>query len=334
MASVKPYKDGYRAQVAVLGVRDSKTFRTKREADAWGYAREAEIHKDKNTAPGVKFTLGQAMSKYGEEVSPHKRGERWEQIRLKALQEQPYFPSKLPIGSVTTDDMGKWRDARLRYVSAGTVLREIALLSSVFETARLEWKWITANPMHDMRKPSKPEHRDVLINWRQIRAMLKVMRWRPGPCKSAIQAVGRAFMFALRTGMRESEICGLKADRVKDDYCILPVTKTKRRNVPISRQAKRILDSMDGWDDETVFGISPQTLDSTFRKQRIKAGLSGFTFHDSRHTAATMLSRKIDVLDLCKMFGWTDPKQAMIYYNPTASDIAKRLSGPKRGQSR
>lgn len=38
-----------------------------------------------------------------------------------------------------------------------------------------------------------------------------------------------------------------------------------------------------------------------------------------------MLARKLDVLDLCKMFGWANPKQAMVYYNPTASQIAARL---------
>lgn len=36
-----------------------------------------------------------------------------------------------------------------------------------------------------------------------------------------------------------------------------------------------------------------------------------------------MLARKLDVLDLCKMFGWANPKQAMVYYNPTASQIVR-----------
>ena len=71
--------------------------------------------------------------------------------------------------------------------------------------------------------------------------------------------------------------------------------------------------------------MRPQTLDALFRKLRDAAGLSGFTFHDTRHTAATMIARKLDVLDLCKMFGWKNTTRALTYYNPTASDIAKRL---------
>lgn len=72
--------------------------------------------------------------------------------------------------------------------------------------------------------------------------------------------------------------------------------------------------------------MSAQSLDANFRKYRARAGLSGFTFHDTRHTAATMLSHKVDVLTLCKIFGWSNTSQALTYYNPTASDIARRLN--------
>lgn len=107
---------------------------------------------------------------------------------------------------------------------------------------------------------------------------------------------------------------------------MLPVTKTVPRKVALSRQAVRVLDRMRGWDGVSVFSLTPATLDALFRKARNRAFLSGFTFHDSRHVAATMLARKIDILDLCKMFGWKDPKMAMRYYNPTASDIAARIN--------
>ena len=42
-------------------------------------------------------------------------------------------------------------------------------------------------------------------------------------------------------------------------------------------------------------------------------------------TAATWMARKLEVLDLCKTFGWSNPKMAMVYYNPTAEDIADLL---------
>lgn len=74
-----------------------------------------------------------------------------------------------------------------------------------------------------------------------------------------------------------------------------------------------------------MFGLKPQSLDVLFRRARDQAGMSGFVFHDSRHTAATWLAQRLHVLDLCKMFGWANPKQAMAYYNPSAAEIAQRI---------
>lgn len=340
MASIKPHPaGGFRAFVCVGGIRDSKVLNGKREAQQWAATRELELRDAAGKTPAARFSFRQALEKYRDEVSPGKRGGRWETVRINAFLHMEALPVKLPIGDVSTALLGEWRDARMRAVSAGTVLREIALLSAVFECARREWKWISANPLLDMRKPKGPDHREVLISRPQIKAMLRAMGHRKGPCKRASQAAARAFLLALRTGMRAGEITKLEWIRLKDDYCILPLTKTKPRNVPLEPKAMRIIDSMRGWDDVTVFGLTPQTLDALFRRYRDRAGLSGFTFHDSRHTAATWLARRLDVLTLCKMFGWSNPAQAMIYYNPTASDIAKQLTvkppvAPARDRSR
>lgn len=61
------------------------------------------------------------------------------------------------------------------------------------------------------------------------------------------------------------------------------------------------------------------------QRARDRAGLIDVHFHDSRHWAATMMARKLPLVDLCRMFGWKDPKHALIYYNATASSIAALL---------
>ena len=88
----------------------------------------------------------------------------------------------------------------------------------------------------------------------------------------------------------------------------------------------RTIELMRGFDKELVFGLKTQSLDAMFRKYRQRAGLDGFTFHDSRHTAATRLAQRLHVLDLCKMFGWTSTTRALVYYNPKAVDIAQRIT--------
>jgi len=86
-----------------------------------------------------------------------------------------------------------------------------------------------------------------------------------------------------------------------------------------------LIERMRGWDETLVFGLKSASLDALFRRYRERAGLSGFTWHDARHTAATRLAGRVDVLTLCKIFGWSSTKMALTYYNPSASDIARML---------
>ncbi|MBO9329243.1 tyrosine-type recombinase/integrase [Achromobacter xylosoxidans] len=326
MASIQKTASGYRAQIKLSGVRDSQVFPTRREAAAWAAKREAEI-RDRATKPaGDLHTLRDALRKYSDEVSPQRKGERWEQVRLSAF-ESYELPLDLPISKVTAQHVGAFRDARAKKIGPSSVLRELSLLASVFEAARLEWEWVDVNPCRGIRKPSKGKHRDRVISMHEIRRMLREMGYsRRRRVASTGQAVANCMLLALRTGMRAGELCGLTWANVHKMHAHLPDTKSDRpRDVPLSTRARAILARMKGWDDELVFGLASASLDALFRKYRKRAKLEGFTFHDTRHTAATMIAKKIDVLDLCKMFGWTDPKMAMVYYNPHGSSIAAKL---------
>jgi integrase len=96
------------------------------------------------------------------------------------------------------------------------------------------------------------------------------------------------------------------------------------RNVPLSRRAIEILELSVG--GELAFGPSASSADALYRKYRPKE-LVDITFHASRHTAATRLgsSGKLTPFELCRMFGWTDMKMALRYFNATAADIAAKL---------
>lgn len=305
-------------------------LRTKREAEAWASARLAELADNRSAAE--KHSLEAAIDRYVDEVVPTKRGNQKETIRFKAMKSD--LPVRLSMSEITPEVIGEYRDKLLkRGLSAGTVLRYLGQLSSMFETARREWRWIQSNPVRDVRKPRAPDHRDVTISRHQTKLMLKAFGYSPTkPVRTISQSCAVAFLFALRSGMRAGEICGLTWDNVHADYCRLPVTKTKPRDVPLMDKAVRLLNRMRGFDDVTVFGIKSQTLDALFRRARDRAGLSGFTFHDARHTAATELAKKVDVLTLCKIFGWSNTSQALTYFNPKASDISKLLSAA-RGRS-
>ena len=327
MASIQKTAKGYRAHVYVKGVRETRSFATRREAVNWAEARSNELRTSAALSPGESHTVGDALRKYAEESSPQKRGSRWELIRLASLQRDVIFPHTTPMCNLTPDLLAKWRDARLQQVSAGTVLREISLISAVLEKARAEWRWIQHNPMREIKKPREPDHRDTLIQPWQSKRLLRAMGYSPTkPIRTVAQSVAVCFLVAMRTGMRAGELTGLSWDRVFPDHCFLPVTKTRKRSVPLTTKAIRLLDKMRDYDPGSVFGLSPSSLDANFRKYRDRARLSGFRFHDARHSAATMMAKKVDVLTLCKIMGWTNPKMAMVYVNPTISDIAVELN--------
>lgn len=320
----------WRIQIEVRGTRESGTFPTKREAEAWRDARSAELRAMASGRGGTVKTLDDALEKYALEVVPDKRGWSKETVRIKAFrtsQAHKALPLKRRLADITPTDLNTWRDARLKMNARGTVLRDMTLLSAVFERCK-EWGWAQSNPLDEVRRPAEPDHRERVITQAEIDAMVAQLGLTEGPIRTVSQAVAVCFLVALESGMRAGELCGLTWERVRGTYVQLTAaTKSgKPREVALTPTAQALIARMKGWDEVLVFGLQSQSLDALFRKARGRAKLEGFTFHDGRHTAATRLAPKLHVLDLCKMFGWTNPKMAMRYYNATAADIAARLA--------
>lgn len=325
MAKPKKTEQGtWRIQFMVNGVRDGGTFPTAREANEYKARRTAEILAESKAKPGSNKTLRDALRRYAQEVSPTKRGESKEIVRLAAFERQR-LPLDRRLGDVTTSDLAEWRDSRLAINARGSVLRDMTLLGSVLEVARREWGWVDVNAMRDVRRPANPDHRKRTITGPEVRRMLRALGYGPR-VRSVSNAVAHAFLMALATGMRAGEISGLTWAMVRDDYVTLPMTKNgSSRDVPLSLSARRIIQRMRGYDESLVFGMKSQTLDAMFRKYRDRAGLEGFTFHDSRRNAATRISKRVDPFELCRIFGWKRLDQALTYYAPTVSQLARRL---------
>ena len=324
-----PFKNDngtWRIQIEVKGLRDSFTAPTKREAALWASMRTGELLAMASGRTGEVKTVGDALKRYGDEVSSEKKGWVKELVRLKAFPGQPKFPSAVRLSELTPAQIVEWRDARLRVNARSSVLRDMVLLSHVLEVARRDWQWLDKNPMQDVRKPQEPDHRERVISGPEVRRMLRALGWSRGPVRSVGHAVANAFLLALQTGCRAGEICGVRWADVGSGFFKVD-GKTGKRDVPAVPATLRTIELMRGFDDELVFGLKSQSLDAMFRKYRTRAGLSGFTFHDSRHTAATRLAQRLHVLDLCKMFGWSSTTRALVYYNPRAVDIAQRITG-------
>jgi len=331
MATPKQTAAGsWRVQIEVRGMRDAATLPTKRAAVEWAAQRKTQLLAEGSGKVGEHKTLADAMERYAREVSPTKRGETFEVRRMQAFLHQTDFPAQLFLSDLGPQHLAAWRDARLAVTQAGTVLRDMVLLAHVLEIARREWRWIASNPIRDVRKPSSPPHRERVIAHWEVRRMLRVMGWSTHSIPSCqTHAIAWCFVLALQTGMRLGELCGLRWEDMRADHVLLHASGTKNgkaRAVPLTHTAQRSIAAMRGFDTVRVFGVCASSLGPAFGRMRTKAGLAGFTFHDARHTAATRLAPVLDVLTLCKMFGWSNTTRALTYYNPTASQIAARLN--------
>jgi integrase len=307
---------------------------TKAEAIAWATAREAEIRAGKATGIQAGRTVGDAFDRYEKEVSATKRGHRCESLRLAAIGKwevngKPFRDMRLADAS--SEVLGKWRDHHLNTdkMSGSTVNRELNLLSNVFAIATKEWKWIAGNPTTDVRRPKESEPRDRLYTDDEIERICLALGFDldgEEHVETISQRVAVAYLFAIETAMRASEICGLVPRDVSGRVATLTETKNgTKRKVPLSKRAVELLELLPlPKEDGTLFGVTARSLDALFRKARIRAGVDDATFHDTRHLAITM-AKKLNVLDLARMVGHRDLKQLQIYYNETAEAMAERL---------
>jgi hypothetical protein len=237
MATIKKNGSGWRAQIAIQGTRESKTFSTKAEATRWAAERETEIRKQATTGVDVRKTCGDAFNRYGREVSIHKKKTRWEQTRLAFIGNQVVGGTPLKdalLNSLTSDMLGQWRDKRLNVdkVAGSTVNRDFSLLSNVFTVARKEWKWMRISPSTDVRRPKDPPPRDRRI----LKDEIDMITLASGFCETKVRKVGQrvGVAFRLLVPAVNDQLLTLHrptaaANRVLDTSCIhLEAKATKK----------------------------------------------------------------------------------------------------------
>lgn len=326
MASLSKRGQKWRAEVWVHGRRKAASFRTKAEAAAWALEQEALLAKGTGLAP-PGTTVRTLLEKYAREVSDRKRGRREESLRIsRALRDEL---AEVPLERLTSADVAAWRDRRLAVVSAASVRREWTLLSHACTVAIRDWRWLRENPFREARRPPPPPSRDRVMTPDEIERIGFALGYDGGEPRTVSQRVAVALLVAIETALRASELTGLTWDRVDLERRFLRLsTATKAgvgRDVPLSTEAVRLLKLLPQNGDR-VFGLQSRQLDSLFRKARDKAGIADLHFHDSRHTAITRLAQRLPILDLARMVGHRDLRMLQVYYNPTAEEIASRLS--------
>lgn len=306
----------------------SKTFRTQSAAWAWVDKVEPEVVAGRFNLD--QHTVAEALERYRREIAPKKGGAHWEGLRLTAFQRHPVAAKRL--AQLTADHLTQWGNDRLsgahgRPVKGSTVRREMNLWDSVLEVARKTWKWLPANPMRDVDKPPDSPARRRGVPAAVMQPMSEHLT---GPLG---REVFLAFRLGIETAMRAGEMMPLERPQIDLKARVVHLLKTKNgdeRDVPLFPEALNIVKGLLADGRERLFLVDNRSRDVLFRKARKAAGLSGFTFHDSRSEGISRLSKRMDVLELARVVGHRDINSLLIYYRATASEIARRPVSPRK----
>lgn len=340
MATYQKRGQSWRAIVRKKNTKTvTATFDSKAEAVKWATALEAQIDAGQDIerareAARVELsapTLAALMARYAEEISPTKRGTRWEQIRLAMLERRfPLF--QRPAGGITGPDMADWRDQRLTEVGPATVRRELGLVSAVFKIGIKEWRiGLTVNPCRNITWPKKPRPRTQRVPAEARDKLIARLGWNGADRPStASQWAAIALCFALETAMRKGEILSLQWGDInlEERFAHLDITKNgEERDVPLSRAAMDLLAvAGPGEPRERIFKVTAGNLDVIMRDARIDLGLTHIRFHDARREATTNIAAKMaNVLELSAITGHKTLDMLKVYYKPKPSTLADKL---------
>jgi integrase len=342
MASFEQRNNSWRAIVRLPGDRKlTGTFDTKAEAAAWA-ARE---ERTKNILRGSGHdVLAQDMFEgYLASVASKTDSSRWNRYRILAWGRDPI--AKVKIGEVTIHHVNEWIARRMQAVSGSSVNRELNLMSGAFGWAVKDRKWIPVNPCHGARRPENNRARNRrLLTKDEITAICTATGYVfDTELRTLTARTGAAFLLAMETGMRSGEILRLRPEDYRKALRTVRVTasepggrKSSRsgrsrvdsgRHVPLTARAMELLDQLLVGRDPAqpyIVGLTDGQRDALWRKAIKQATVHDLHFHDTKHEAATRLSKFLDVLALSHALGTKDIKllRDTYYVNDAAAAAA------------
>ena len=326
MASFRQRGQTWQVQVRRAGFPvESRSFATRHEGERW--ARAIEVDMDRGAYVSLteaqKTTLGDLIERYMAEVTPTMKSARDDRIRLAAMQRHKLC--QLNTAALNSTQIAKFRDERLTQVSPGTVIRELAYLSSIINHARREWGIHIANPVTLVRKPAAPQGRDRILTLDEQSRLLAELRPK-GRRSIWMQPL---VIVALETAMRRGELLALRWQLVNlpQRVALLETTKNgERRVVPLSTRALETLQALPRSVEGRVFPMTGMAVSAALDDAAARAQLVDVRFHDLRHTAITAMADKLpNVIELSAVTGHKSLKMLQRYYHPKASDLALKL---------
>ena len=318
------YRTTYNAQVCVNGNRTAATFDKRSEARAWIEETEYLLRNGEplpGELPSGDMEFEEAVDKYTLSVAKYKKmnSRRLDNECAKRLVR--YFGGK-SLQTIKPEDIASYRDYRAKRVGPSSIIQDMSFISCMYEMARLEWRLEVTNPEKDIRRPSPPANRNVLLKLSEITRLLDYC------CISKNDKLYCFVLLMLQTAMRPGECAGLQWRQVLLDENMLDLTETKTdpRRVPLNPLAHSHLERLkETRDRKNKYVFLPKNTPAqrtdpgryfrrSFENAVRYAGINKFTMYGLRHCAASyLLINGVDIRYVAEIMGHKNISQTMKY---------------------
>lgn len=234
-------------------------------------------------------TFEQAAAKFVIE-NQHKRSIDDDAGRLKGL--MPWI-GQLPLERVHMGGLQPWIEQRRNEgVSAGTINHGLQIVRRIVNLAAGEWvdeqglTWLQAPPKIKLL-PNTDKRKPYPLSWEEQTRLFREL-------PSHLEEMA---LFAVNTGCRDAEICGLRweyevdVSELETAVFIVPGNGVKNgddRLVVLNRVAASVVNARRGSHPSHVFAYDERPiarmLNSAWKKARRRAGLEMVRVHDLKHT--------------------------------------------------
>jgi integrase len=233
---------------------------------------------------GSVFTLGQLLDRY-EAYSKATNVDSWFKAKQFYMKRIAAFFGDVKLSEITPYDCQRFYQQLTG--SQSRINLHIAVLKNMFNMA-VEWGMMTQNPARKIKPPHTPPRQRFLSDdeIQRLLAAARAMRDAPA-CKGQLYLY-YFVRFALLTGMRRSEIQGLRWTDFRDGFVVIKRPKERKEKwIPVPPGLHDELKRLDAGREYLFGGTSKTGLNLAWHRACRAAGIDGATPHTCRHTFAT-----------------------------------------------
>lgn len=227
---------------------------------------------------------------------------------------------KRKINDIKTGEIQQFYNEITNRTSAANATRHLVIICAIFNKALAWGDFYGRNPCLGVIKGRQAANRLRYLTLGEIRILLKYAPARLYP----------VLVCALLTGMRRGEILNLRWEHIDLNSRIIYILQSKSgkpREIPMASQLRDELLTLGPMESGIIFPLPIIMLHRFFDKTLKEANITGFRFHDLRHTFAShYIMRTHDLPALQGILGHSTPAMTMRYAHLSQGHLASNMA--------